>query len=151
VRLPGGIHHDPDKYLTQACNTHTHTHTHGGVCVCQTLQLQCRPAQLAALLLSPLVRNDSDQTRGGLNLETLAPYRKQERHGVTHPISDPHPPHPPSLSLSPPGFHHLISPQCKCQARAARGICEKAHHGTHKKTSLRRPTRQKGERGKGGG
>lgn len=50
VRLPGGICHSPDKYLTLACNTHMALWS----LVCQTLQLQSRPAQAAALLLSCL-------------------------------------------------------------------------------------------------
>lgn len=32
-----------------------------------------------------------------------------------------------STQPSPQGFHHLIFPQCKCQARAARSICMQRH------------------------
>lgn len=92
-------------------------HTHGGASVCQTLQLQCRPAQPAALLLSFLVRIYSEQAVGAVCVQNSATIR--DRHGarISDPLSQP----------SSPGFHHLIFPQYKCQAGAARSICMQRH------------------------
>lgn len=56
VRLPGAICHSPDKYLTPACNAHMEEPPSVRHCSYSA----DRPAQLAALLLSPLVRNYSD-------------------------------------------------------------------------------------------
>lgn len=95
-------------------------HTHGGARLCQTLQLQYRPAQPPALLLSCLVRNNSvQQTRAGW-IKSLAPCRNKadivlDTQFLIH------------SSLRPLVFCHLIFPQRKCQDGAASSICMQRH------------------------